>query len=251
MVNVRYAAVGVVFAAASAVVVAASPSAYDTAMRAAMAPYYAALRASARGDLEGTQRHVLLLGARWQEAARLGQTGAPPALVKDPAWPQALDAVTAAVGRARQRVARHDVAGAHGELESIRMTLHAARARQQLLTFDDRFSEFHEAMEHLVGRVPEAHEFRLTDADLIDIRQDLDQVAHHWQTVQASADEVRGVTGWAATAPMMDAAIREAAAAATRGEATAIKTGSDAIQKAYFDLLGTLSSVRARASGHD
>lgn len=247
--RVRLAAVGVALGLASALASAAPqqaapPSAFDKALRAAMAPYYAALLSSAQDDVERTQRHMFLLRARWQEAARLGRTGAAPALVADPSWANALDSVTGALDRTRQRLAKHDAPGAHAELESIRVILHDARARHRIATFDDRLSEFHEAMEHLTSRVPEAHEFRLTQADLAAIRQDLDQVRHHWQAVQAAAADVSATPGWADTAPQLDAAIRDASTALEQRDTDAIRRASDAIRTGYLDLLAVLATAR-------
>lgn len=220
-----------------------SQARYEQALRAAMSPYYTALLVSARGDVDGTQRQVILFAARWAEAVSVARTDAPRPLAADPAWQKALDGVSAAIDRARQRAAKRDADGAHVELESIRLMLRDVRARHNVLTIDDRFSDFHEAMERLGSRVPPAHEFRLKPRDYEVLKEDLDHVKEHWQALLKASAEIGPMAGWDSAATGMEAALNDMATAIGRQNDDDARRAAEAMHGRYYELLRVLAGI--------
>lgn len=109
----------------------------DAACRAAMAPYYAALLASARADADGMLRHVLLLKARWEEVTRQSGPAAPPWLLDSTGGRTVAAGVGAKIDSSRQHLPRN-VTGAHADLEAIRALLRDARTRHGVRTLTTR-----------------------------------------------------------------------------------------------------------------
>lgn len=216
---------------------------YERALRASMSPYYAALLVSARGDVDGTQRQVILFAARWADAVKVARTEAPEPLGNDPAWQKALDGVSGAIERARRRAARRDADGAHVELESIRLMLRDVRARHNVLTIDDRFSDFHESMERLGSRVPPAHEFRLRPKDYEVLKEDLAHVKEHWLALGTASVEFGSLAGWKDAATGMESALAEMTSAVERQNGDAVRLAAEAIHARYFDLLRALAEM--------
>ena len=184
-------------AVAGLALLAAAPAADSTqAIERAMGPYYAALVASSRGSIDATSRHLLVFASRWDVAKREARTSPPRAIGQDPAWPAVLDQVEAAIARAREMVRLHDVAGAHAELETIRLAIREIRARHAALTFDDHLTDYHEAVERLLGHVAGRNEIRLTAKDFAEAGEDLQAARAAWQAVQASAGSMAGQAAW-------------------------------------------------------
>jgi hypothetical protein len=232
-------------AALLAVVLAGAAFADSTqSIERAMGPYYAALVASARGNIDATSRNLLLFASRWDQAAREART-APPAWVgQDPAWPTALDEITAAIARTRDLVRLRDVASAHAELETIRSSFRELRGRHNALTFDDHMTDYHEAAERLLGHLAGRNEIRLTARDYADADEDLQTAQASWQLVQRFAGPLTGQPGWNAAAKEASAALAAAAHAIASRNATAAGQAAEQVKTTYYDLL--LAVARAR-----
>ena len=214
----------------------------DALCRSAMAPYYAALLASVRGDADGTLRQVLILKSRWDEVTR--PVADAPMWLRDSATGQSLGAaVNAKIGAAQHRLPR-DVAGAHAELEAVRVLLRDARTRHGARTVDDAVTDYHEAMERLSSHIGVSNEIALTPADFTAIRGDVERAQSMWTKVEAFPELAKAVTGWndvaAATTSVLDAIAR----AADRRDVTTVQQASQALKNRYFDLLSVLSHRR-------
>jgi hypothetical protein len=210
----------------------------------AIGPYYAALVASARGNIDATSRQLILFASRWETASREARTAPPRAIEQDPAWPALLDEVNATIARARELVRVRDVASAHAELESIRSSFREMRARHHALTFDDFMTDYHEAMERLLGHLAGRNEIRLTAKDYADAEEDLKAAQAAWQSVQSSAGTMANQADWTDAARKASAALNDAARAIASKNATAAGTAAELVKNTYYDLLLAVSKAR-------
>ncbi len=163
----------------------------------AMAPYYAALIASHRGDGESTQRHLTILAARW---AQVEQETPPEALSRDPAWPAALARIRTILARTQALVRARQLAAAHLELEALRLVLRDVRGRHNLLVFDDYLTDYHEALERIAVRASMQNEIVLAAADYAELEKDLARARSGWDTVEREAGALAATPGWSAAA---------------------------------------------------
>lgn len=211
----------------------------DAACRSAMAPYYAALLASARGDADGTLRHLLLLKARWDAVLRNSGSAAPEWLRDRITGRTVGMTVATTIGSARQHLPL-DVSRAHADLEAVRMLLREARARHGARTLDDAITDYHEAMERLSSHIGLANEITLAPKDFTVIGRDVEVARAAWARVESFpkiAKPPAGGAGVVATARVL-ATIAEAA---ERRDAPALQQASQALKQDYFDLLSVLS----------
>jgi hypothetical protein len=214
------------------------------AIERSMAPYYAALVASARGNIDATSRHLLLFASRWEAAAREGRAAPPRSYGQDPSWPSLLDEVTATIGRAHELLRLRDVASVHAELESIRSAFRELRERYHVLTFDDHLTDYHEAIERMLGHVAGRNEIRLTAKDYADADEDLRAARGAWQLVQATAGSLSSQPGWASAAREASASLAEATRALASRNATAAGRAAEQVKSTYYDLLLAVSKLR-------
>ncbi len=210
----------------------------DADCRSAMAPYYAALLASARGDADGTLRHVLILKSRWNEVTRGPDV---PMWLRDSATGQSVGvAVGAKMDSARHRLPQ-DVSGAHSELEAIRVLLRDARTRHGTRTVDDAVTDYHEAMERLSSHIGVSNEIALTTNDFTAIREDVGRAQSTWTKVESSPELAKPVAGWNDVATATTSVLAAIAKAADRRDGTTAQQASHALKNRYFDLLSILS----------
>jgi hypothetical protein len=214
----------------------------ETVLRSAMGPYYAALASSSRGNVEATHRQVLLFVSRWERAARQARTDAPPELRNDAGWGKAIDDARASLNRARDRAVAGDVAGAHAELEAFRMPLREIRGRHNLLTVDDRVTDFHDAMERLVGRAGGRNEIQLTPADFDGLQAALASAKTAWGEVEtAAASEPKLGKDWGPAASAIGAALDRMADAIVRRASGATGAAAETVNERYLELLLVLA----------
>lgn len=216
-----------------------APRNFDEACRAAMPAYYAALATSARGDGDGTTRHLLVLSTHWKELA--ARTDAP-AWAKDTAGGRTvLAAVQWRIDAARQRTLARDVQAAHVQLEAIRAILREARSRHGVRTFDDAVTDYHEAMERLASRVGLHNEITLTAEDYVAIQEQSVRARNAWAGVESGAGPVRSLSGWSTTASDTSTLLTALQKAAFARDLDATQTAAESLKARYFDLLGVLS----------
>ena len=210
----------------------------------ALGPYYAALVSSARGNTDATSRHLLLFASRWETASREVRKSPPREVDQDPQWPALLDNVSAVIARARELVRHQDIASAHAELETIRAAIRDIHARHNALTFDDHMTDYHEAMERMVGHAAGRNEIRLTPHDFADMEEDLQAGLTAWRAVQASAGPLAGDAGWKSAARAADTALDQARRALAAKNATAAGVAAERMRTTYYDLLMAVSKAR-------
>jgi hypothetical protein len=210
----------------------------------ALGPYYAALVSSARGNTDATSRHLLLFASRWATASREVRKVPPREVDQDPQWPALLDEVNAVIARTRQLVRQQDIASAHAELETIRAAFRDIHARHNALTFDDHMTDYHEAMERMLGHVAGRNEIRLTARDFAEADEDLQAALAAWQAVQASAGPLAGNAGWKAAAREAAGALDQARRALAAKNATAVGLAAERMKTTYYDLLMAVSRAR-------
>ncbi len=207
----------------------------EAACRSAMGPYYAALLASARGDADGTLRHVLLLKARWDAVLGQGDAGAA-AWLRDTVDRQPVGAAVAAkIEAARQRLPR-DVAGAHTELEGIRALIRDARVHHGIRSVDDALTDYHTAMERLESHIGLSNEVTLARDDFMAIRDDVRRARSAWTEVVAYPD-FKAIASSDTTAALLG----RIADAAERSDARTAQDAARLLKTKYFDLLGVLA----------
>jgi hypothetical protein len=231
--------------AALVVLGGAAPGATDfqSVLDAAMGPYYAALAASSRGNVEATQRQVVRFASAWEAVVRQGRTGAPPALAADPEWDRVLQRGTEAIRLATQRLRRRDAEGAHSDLEGIRLALRAVRQRHGLLTFDDHLTGYHEAMERAVGHVGGRNEIVLRGRDFDDIREDVATARAEWDAATEMAGGLTRSSEWVAAARQVRDSLEAADRAAASADPLATTAAVAAMKVRYYDMLGVLAHV--------
>lgn len=219
---------------------AAASAGADTACRAAMPHYYAALVSSAHGDGEATLRHVVVLAARWREFARAAEPDRS-------SWPHEAvagrpltDAVTAIIESARAMLPRNP-AGAHAELERVRVLLRDARARHSVRTFDDALTDYHEAMERLASHTGGRNEIALTSADFVAIRDQAERARVVWSEVESLVDPRIATSQWKDAASQTAGALKATADAAARHDVSAAQNGAESLKTGYFNLLSALA----------
>jgi hypothetical protein len=210
----------------------------DALCRSAMAPYYAALLASARGDAEGTLRHLILLEAQWDAVTRRSGPDAPEWLRDATAGRPVGMTVAATIGSARRHLPL-DVSGAHAELEGIRALLRDARTRHGARTADDAVTDYHEAMERLSSHIGLSNEITLTPKDFTAIGLDVGRARLAWAKVELFPELAGPSSGWSAGATAR--VLGTIAEAAERRDATAVQQASRTLKSRYFDLLSVLS----------
>jgi hypothetical protein len=210
----------------------------------ASAPFYAALVASAHGNIDATNRQLLLLAARWDEAVREARVSGPPSLIQDAAWGAALDRATGLLGRARERARLRDVAGAHGELEEMRLLLHEVRERHGIWTLDDRLAEYHEMMERATGHVSGPSEINLTARDYQDVDEDLAGARASWAHIEQLSAGLQGAAGWRAAAADTATALQDAGRAVTARRRADLARAVERLKTGYFELLSALARSR-------
>jgi hypothetical protein len=222
------------------------PAAAETGAAAkASAAYYAALVASAHGNIETTNRQLLLLAARWDAAVREARALEPAALRQDPAWGAALDRAAAMLARARRLARARDIAGAHAELEEIRLILHEIRERHGLWIFDDHLAEYHETTERVMGHVSGPSEINLTARDYQDIEEDLHGAETSWAKVEKAAGSLHTVPAWQAAARATTTALAELSRAAAGRDRAGVAHAAERIKNSYFDLLVAIAKARS------
>lgn len=214
----------------------------DVVTRSAMAPYYAALLASARADADGTVRHLIVFESRWSELTRRSKADLPAWLRDTTGGRSVAAAVAAKIAAARQHLPRN-VGAAHAELETVRVLLRDARARHGVRTEDDALTDYHDAIERLASHTGAASEIALTASDFSIIRDDVARARSAWREVE-SPRGLAAESGWANVAAGTNAALRAAATAADRQDAQAAQQASGTLKDRYFDLLAILSRRR-------
>jgi hypothetical protein len=216
----------------------------EIALRPAMGPYYAALVASGRGNIEATQRQLLLFSARWEKVAKAARTEVPAALRDDPAWGKALDHVAAALQRTRTALRIKDTGGAHAELESIRLRLREVRVHHGLETFDDRLTDFHEAMERLIARISARNEIVLTAADWDAIQPQLGIAERALGATETTVPEpIRNAASWKTGLQAVRNNLTQLDKAVAARDGFAASTAAETLHDRYYDLLLVLSKL--------
>jgi hypothetical protein len=214
------------------------------AVERALGPYYGALVASARGNADATSRNLLLFASRWESAGREARRSPPAVIGQDPDWPALLDRVSEVIARARQLVRQQDVAGAHAELETIRLEIREIHARHHALTFDDYMTDYHEAVERVLGHVAGRNEIRLAPRDFADADEDLQAAFAAWRQVQATSGAVAGGAEWRAAAREVSAALDRTRRALAAGNAAEAGAAAERLKSAYYDLLLAVAKSR-------
>jgi hypothetical protein len=207
-----------------------------------MAPYYAALLASAHGDADGTVRQLILLRSRWEQLTRQPQAHSCAWLSEVVDGRSVAVSVASQIETARTRLPR-DVPAAHADLEAIRMLLRDARARRGLRTFDDALTDYHEAMERLESLIGARNEVALTARDFDAIRDQARTARAAWADVNARHRQLIVSTAWPALSDRTDSALLSMSEGASAHDAAAAHRAAEIVKSQYFDLLRILSRV--------
>lgn len=214
----------------------------ETACRSAMAPYYAALLASARGDADGTLRHLILLKSRWEQLTRRPPSDGCQWLSDVSGGRSVAVSVAARIDTARARLPR-DVPGAHAELEAIRLLLRDARARHGLRTFDDALTDYHDALERLENLIGARNEVALTTRDFDAIRDQARAARAAWADVESRHQQLIGSALWPALSNRTDTALKTISESVSAQNAIAAHEAAEGVKGQYFDLLRILSRL--------
>lgn len=214
---------------------------FDRALNRAMASYYAALLASHRGDAESTQRHLMILAARWEQVAKMRP---PEPLGADPAWPDALERIRAVLRRSQALVRARQLEAAHLELEGLRLVLREVRGRHGLVVFDDHLTDYHEAMERIAARASMQNEIVLTEADYAELEKDLARARSRWAAVERDAGVFADTPGWSAAARRVADLHAELARHLGARDRVGLGRAAGDLRLAYHQLLEVLARVR-------
>ena len=226
----------------AAAVAAAQPR---QALARASAAYYAALVASAHGSIDATNRQLLLLASRWDAALREARALTPPALAKDPSWTAALERAATLLAKARDRARVRDIAGAHGDLEEMRLILHEVRERHGLWAFDDHLAEYHEAVERVTGHISGPSEINFGPRDYADIDEDLRAAQASWAAIGKGAGALRHDPAWEEAARATAAALQQVSRALAAKDRDGLAKSAELLHDTYFDLLSAIVKARS------
>ncbi len=224
-----------------AALVAPRPSAagaFDDQCRAAMAPYYAALLSSARGDVDGTLRHLVALRGRWANLQHLPESERP-GWTSQPSGP-VLDAVASRIEAARTRTVARQMVAAHADLEAIRAILRDARATAGVRTFDDAVTDYHEAMERLTGRAGLNNEIALNADDYAAIQTQVERAATAWAELESKAGALKDAGAWIGLAGATAQALARLRTATGARNMDETQTAAEDLKTRYFALLSVL-----------
>jgi hypothetical protein len=214
----------------------------EAACRSAMAPYYAALLASAHGDADGTLRHLIRLKSRWEQLIRQPRSDACSWLDDKSGGDRVAVSVAARIDSARALLPR-DVPGAHAELEAIRMLLRDARARRGLRTFDDALTDYHDAMERLDSLIGLRNEVALTARDFDAIGEQARAARAAWADVHSRHHQLLSAATWSDLSNRTDAALETISESASGQNAIGAHEAAEKVKDQYFDLLRVLSRL--------
>jgi uncharacterized damage-inducible protein DinB len=226
-------------AAALAMPSPASAGTFDDECHAAMAPYYAALLTSARADVDGTLRHLVVLKSRWTRVQAVPAS-------ERPAWaaeaPGTLpDVVASRIEAARTAAVARDSVAAHAALESIRALLRDARARAGVRTFDDAVTDYHEAMERLTGRAGLHNEIALNADDYSAIEGHVARANAMWAEITRSAGAVKASAAWPRISGSTESVLAKLRTASSAKDMAATQLASEELKARYFDLVAVLA----------
>ena len=213
-------------------------------LQAALGPYYAALVASSRGNIDETQRQVLLFASRWEKVAREAPT-APAAYRDDPQWRDLVSQVGNTLQQVRERCRRRDVHGAHAELESIRLTLREIDGRHNQLTVDDYLTDFHDAMERMIGHVGGVNEIVLRPRDFDDIDEDYQAARLAWDKITSSAGSLAGSEDWRTAASRIAATLDGIGQHLRSKRPASLVPAIEGLRDKYYALLLAVSKARS------
>jgi hypothetical protein len=234
----RFLTSSVAAAALAAAFVTTPHAEFRSAMNSAMAPYYAALIASLRGDAESTQRDLVVFAARWGQVSR---EEPPAAIQSDPQWSSVLARVAQIIKKSEQLVHARKLTSAHTELEGVRLVLREIRGRHNLLVFDDWLTDYHESMERIAARAAMQNEIVLADSDFVELAKDLTRAKTLWATVEREAGPVASAQGWAPAARRIATAHADLDHLLAKKDPAAIARAATELKNAYHDLLAALS----------
>jgi len=159
------------------------PSDYRSTWQAASEPYKKALQATNQGKADEAMRDLHVFRARWDIFRANFQEKPPQAFAKDKAWKRDLLAVAAWAEQAERELAAGEPKKSHATLEKVRLRWMEMRSRQDVCTYGDHLTRFHDPMEAVVetvqGRTPET----LTDRELNTLRKAAPELMRLWLPV--------------------------------------------------------------------
>jgi len=217
---------------------------FERDLQAALGPYYAALVASSRGNIDQTQRQILLFASKWETVAREAPAQAPAAYRDDRQWRALVDSVAGTLREATELCRRRDVAGAHARLELIRLALREIDERHNLLTVDDHLTDLHDAIQRMIGHVGGLNEIRLKPRDFEDIEEDFKAGEQAWKAVEASAGPLAGSEAWRAAASDMTRTLSTIARDLQGRRPGTLVPAIERLRDRYYDLLLAVSKAR-------
>ncbi len=218
---------------------------FEKDLQAALGPYYAALVASSRGNIEETQRQVLLFASKWETVARKSPAEAPAAFRTDPQWRELVGRVGDTLQRVRERCRKRDAAGAHAELESIRLALREIDGRHNRLTVDDHLTDFHDAMQRMVGHVGGVNEIVLKPKDFDDIGEDYQAAQLAWKAVQTSAGPLGRSDDWRAAVSRISTTLDDIGRDLQSRRPASLVPAIEGLRDQYYTLLLAVSRARS------
>ncbi len=214
-------------------------------LQAALGPYYAALVASAHGDIDQTQRQMLLFASRWEVVSREAKADAPAALRGDPKWDQFVQQVVRTLDDARERCRRRDAAGAHAQLESVRLTLREIDRRHNLAGVDDYLTDLHDAMQRMVGHVGGPNEIVLRPKDYDDIGEDYQAAEQAWKAVESSAGPLAESPAWHSAALDVSSTLSAIGRQLLARQPSPLVPSIQALRDRYYALLLAVAKARS------
>jgi hypothetical protein len=217
---------------------------FERDLQAALGPYYAALVASSRGNIDQTQRQILLFASKWETVAREAPAQAPAAYRDDRQWRALVDGVADTLHEASDLCRRRDVAGAHARLESIRLALREIDERHNALTVDDHLTDLHDAIQRMIGHVGGLNEIRLKPRDFDDIAEDFQAAEQAWKAVVSSAGPLAGSEPWRAAASRMTQTLSTIDRELQGRRPNSLVPAIEGLRDRYYDLLLAVSKGR-------
>jgi hypothetical protein len=218
---------------------------FERDLEVALGPYYAALVASSRGNIDQTQRQILLFESKWEIVAREAPAQAPAAFRDDQQWHALVQNVADTLREASALCRKRDVAGAHARLESIRLALRDIHERHNMLTVDDHLTDLHDAIQRMVGHVGGLNEIKLRPRDFDDIGEDYQAGQQAWKSAEASAGPLNRSEAWRAAASEVSRTLMTIGRELQARRPEPLVRAIEGLRDEYYDLL--LAGSKARS----
>jgi hypothetical protein len=145
----------------------------------------------------------------------------------------------------RERCRKRDAAGAHAQLESIRLALREIDGRHNVLTVDDYLTDFHDSMQRLIGHVAGLNEIVLKPKDFDDIGENYQAGQQTWKAIEASAGSLARSEEWRKAVSQVSGTLAAIGRGLQSRRPESLVPAIEGLREQYYTLLLAVSKARS------